>query len=128
MTVYNAFFRAKLQPPDPEFPEGLPWPDIPVEVEGAVIVGFVGSSPKYIWHAVGADADGLSRLPNYMGDSYNAVQKHANGKDVLLAEVEEDDPDNPGQKRRRRMNMRNKPPTGVIEENVIPHLFAGIHA
>ena len=131
MSVFHAFFRAQKETPGEEA-RNIPWPDIPVPVAGAVIVGEpFGQSPNKIWQVMLFDPDDfatLQSLPGYLASSYNQLRGRSNGPDVFEAVIEEDDPQAPGQKRRRRVKMRNKPSTGVIQEDVIPHQFFGAHA
>ncbi len=124
MSVFHAFFRAKKSTTE----RPIPWPDIPVSVEGAVIVGRIGQSVNYIWQINTQNPDdsaAVQELPGFFAPSYALLKNHANGQDVLEAIVEEAGPEGPT---RHRVKMRNKPPTGVIEEDVIPHQFAGIPA
>lgn len=128
MTVFNALFRAPILD-DPDSP--IPWPDVPVALEGAVPVGRIGASPNFWWHAVTQDADAFAQLeaiPGYRAATYAGLLTHngADANDIFLAVYEEDDPGNPGQKRRRRVKMKNKPGSGIIVENLPPHKFAGI--
>ena len=122
--VYQAFFRAQI---DASQERGTPWPDAP-EAEGAVIVGRIGASFNYLWHTLTQDAaaaDAVAALPGFMGTTYDSIKGHGNGQDILLAEIEEDDPENPGQMRRRRVKMRDKPNSGVVQENLPPHFYGG---
>jgi Fe-S oxidoreductase len=52
-----------------------------------------------------------------------AVDRNA----ILRREIEEDDPEVPGQKRRRRIRMTDAVPVGAtsIAENLVPHVWLG---
>ncbi len=128
--VFHAFIRARKESPS-EHPTD--WPDLPVPVQGAVTVGTPQDQGQgnHIWQVMLSNRDDfatLQTLPGYLASSYVRLRTHPNGPDVFEAVIEEDDPQAPGQKRRRRVKMRGKPATGVIEEDVIPHQFFGAHA
>ena len=128
MSVFNAFFRAKK---DTAVEREIPWPVTPAALEGAVVVGRIGTSVNYLWHAVLQNPDDyaiLEAAPQFMAPTYALLKNHANAIDVLLCEFEEDDPENRGKKVRRRVKMRDKPATGVLAEDLPPHFFGGVEA
>ena len=123
--TFHAFFRAKKETPDPEG-RSIPWPDIPVKVEGAVIVGRIAQSVNYIWHSVTQNADdsaSLEALPGFFAPTYAILKSHGNGQDVLEAVIEESGAEGTI---RRRVKMRNVPQSGVVATDLPPHFFAGL--